>query len=152
MRMTGGGLGVDLPTGWEGSISGGPRLDTQADEPAVWRTVAHFANFPLPAERADFGAETTEVMRAGDVFVVLFEYGPESADSALFAQQGVPRLAAGDFHRDTLQHGRPGQSGVQRFFQVGGRPFCLYVVAGSHIDRADAVPPVNALLDSLELR
>ena len=90
-------------------------------------------------------------MRRGDVFVVLFEYGPESVGKALFAEQGVPRIAARDFDRNALQHAVGGQSGLQRFFTVDGRPFCLYVVVGSHIDRADAVGPVNAVLDSMEI-
>lgn len=81
--------------------------------------------------------------------MVLFEYGPESAGKALFAAQGVPRIAPGDFDRNALQRGVAGQSGLQRFFTAGNRPFCLYVVVGSHIDRADAVPAVNDLLDSL---
>jgi hypothetical protein len=43
----------------------------------------------------------------------------------------------------------PGQSGLQQFFTHRGRAFCLYVVLGSHIDRAEVLPRVNAVLDSL---
>ena len=149
MRLSGAGLTVELPAGWEGEIGNGVAL---AAAPEVRRaTVSHFANFPLPAERADFGAGAVDVMGPGDIFVALFEYGPESAGKALFAGQGMPRIAPRDFDRNALQHGLPGQSGLQRFFTLAGRPFCLYVVAGSHLDRADVVPQVNALLDSLQV-
>jgi hypothetical protein len=146
VRLEGAGVAVDLPTGWEGEIGNAAAL--AAEGPADRKLVAHFANFPLPANRADFGAEAVKVMRPGDVFVVLFEYGAESTDRALFRSDGMPHIAAGDFDRNALQHGIPGQSGLQRFFRVNGRPFSLYVVVGSHIDRADVVDQVNALLAS----
>lgn len=147
MRVQASGVSVDLPSGWEGEIRRGGDLAPQGL--SLRPTVAHFANFPLPTARADFGADVVEEMRAGDAFVTLFEYGPESAGTALFAQEGIPRLTPRDFDRNTLQRPLPGQSGLQRFFTVNGRPFCLYVVVGSHIDRADAVGPINQLLDSL---
>ncbi len=149
MQLARSGITVDLPPGWDGAIGRSTGLAPQAAGKLFEPTVAHFANFPLPANRADFGADVTDKMRPGDVLVVLFEYGAESAGKALFASEGVPRIAPGDFDRNALQHGVAGQSGLQRFFSVGGRPFCLYVVVGSHIDRADAVPAVNDLLDSL---
>ncbi len=149
MQLARSGISVDVPPGWDGAIGRSGALTPQAAADLVEPTVAHFANFPLPASRADFGADVTETMRPGDVLVVLFEYGPESAGKALFAAQGVPRIAPGDFDRNALQRGVAGQSGLQRFFTAGNRPFCLYVVVGSHIDRADAVPAVNDLLDSL---
>ncbi|CAN5860492.1 hypothetical protein BH23ACT5_BH23ACT5_01620 [soil metagenome] len=151
MRVSGHGVSVDLPSGWEGTIRGEPPVGVQGAAGGEWPTVAHLANFPLPAERADFGGDVVESMRVGDVFVVLFEYDSSSAETALFAHEGVPRVAAADFHRDALQHGVPGQSGLQRFFRVGRRAFCLYVVVGSHLDRADVVPQVIAVLDTLEL-
>lgn len=150
-RLSGSGIAVDLPSGWGGEINRAGVLAPQGDHQVTRPTVGHFANFPMPPDRADFGAETAGQMRAGDVFVVLFEYGPESAGTALFASDGAPRIAAADFDRNALQHGVPGQSGLQRFFTVAGRPFCLYVVVGSHIDRADAVPAVNSILASLEV-
>lgn len=149
MRIEGAGMAVDLPAGWEGEIGNGAAL---ASSPEVRRaTVSHFANFPLPAQRADFGAGAVDAMGPGDVFVALFEYGPESAGKALFDFEGMPSIGPRDFDRNALQHGIPGQSGLQRFFTVGGRPFCLYVVVGSHLDRADVVPQVNALLASIDV-
>lgn len=145
MQLAGAGLTVELPPGWEGTID--RRLPLQGDGPSS--TVTHLANFPLAASRADFGGDVVESMRPGDVFVVVFEYGEGSADKALFAAQGAPSVRAADFDRDALQHGVPGQSGLQRFFRIGARAFCVYVVVGSHIDRADAVGPVNSILASL---
>jgi hypothetical protein len=106
----------------------------------------------LPAERGSFGSGAVELMGAGDAFITLFEYGPESADTELFAAQGIPRqILAREFDRNALQRSLPGQSGLQRFFTHKGRAFCLYVVLGSHLDRADLIPRVNAVLDTLDI-
>jgi hypothetical protein len=109
-------------------------------------------SFPLPAERGSFGSGATELMNDDDILMVLFEYGPESADTPLFASDGPPRsFTASDCDRDALQHAIPGQSGVQRFFTTRGRAFCLYVVLGSHLDRSELIPRVNDVLATLEI-
>lgn len=149
-RLSRSGVGVDLPAGWEGSISGGG-FELQSDG-ANEPTVMHLASFPLPAERGSFGSGAVETMGPGDVFISLFEYGPEAVGTELFAEEGIPRkLAARQFDRNALQRALPEQSGLQLFFTERGRAFCLYVVLGSHIDRADLIPAVNAALDSLEI-
>jgi hypothetical protein len=113
----------------------------------------HLGSFPLPAQRGTFGSEAVELMNSQDVFMVLFEYGPESAGSPLFAAEGIPRgLQARQFDRNSLQRAVPGQSGLQQFFTHRGRAFCIYIVLGSHVDRADLLPRVNAVLDSLEIQ
>jgi len=85
-----------------------------------------------------------------DVFVCLFEYGPESSGTALFAQRGRPAvLSPNDFSPVRLRRGLLGQSGTQSFFTEAGRPFSLYAVLGSHVHRASLVPKVNALIASL---
>lgn len=149
-RLTRAGIGVEVPTGWEGSIAGGDfrLLDDGASEP----TVMHLGSFPLPVERGSFGSGAVELMSNRDVFMVLFEYGDDSVGTALFESEGIPRnLQARQFDRNALQRALPGQSGLQQFFTHRGRAFCLYVVLGSHIDRADLLPQVNAVLDSLEI-
>ncbi len=150
-RMTRGGVSVEVPQGWEGDISdGGFRL---LDDGSRQPTVMHLASFPMPAERGSFGAGAVDAMRANDIFLALFEYGPESVGTPLFANQGVPRaVLAGDFDRDSLQFGMPGQTGLQHFFTHNGRAFCLYIVLGSHLDRADLVERVSAVLRSLEIQ
>ncbi len=136
------GLAVGLPAGWEGRIQ--RRLATAASEQT--HAVVHLANFALPEERDDFGGGVTPAMRSSDVLVVLFEYGPESAGSRLFAAQGMPRVSADMFGSKRLQRPLPGQLGCQRFFTANGRQFCLYVVAGSRVYLARIVAEVNAVL------
>jgi len=164
VRLTSGGVGFELPEGWEGEID--PGSGTWRETPpdgtiktlpatqpggAVRRVVAHVANFPLPAGRGDFGNGAVQQMRSGDVFVALFEYDPESAAQPLFRHAGVPEIGAGDFEPAALQQPVLGSSAVQRFFQVSDRAFCLYVVVGSHIDRRDVVPAIRTVLAGLEI-
>lgn len=141
------GINVKLPTGWEGVIG----RHTELEDGSVRNVVAHFASFPLPARRGDFGGGAVELMNASDAFVVLFEYGREAAGTALFAADRIPEIASGHFDRTAIQRPMPLQSGVQRFFTVAGRAFCLYVVVGSHVDRADVLPAINKLMASLQI-
>ena len=148
-RLAKSGIQVDIPSGWEGEISGGgfPLLAEGSREP----TVLHAATFPLGPHRGSFGAGAVQRMSNQDVLIVLFEYGEESVGTPLFSSSdAMPReLLTGDFDRSQLQHTLPGQSGLQHFFTENGRAFCLYVVLGSHIDRFDLVPMVNAVLESI---
>lgn len=149
-RLSRSGVAVEVPSGWEGDISGGgfQLLSDDSREP----TVLHVGSFPLPAERGSFGTGAVELMRNDDIFMALFEYGPESIGSPLFANNGAPQsVSSNDFDREALQHGVPGQSGLQYFFTERNRAFCLYVVLGSHVDRADLLPRVNAVLATLEI-
>ena len=115
----------------------------------VARPVAHFATFPLPRSVADFGGGAVTRWGPDDLFATLFEYGPESLGSALFAKAGLPRrMRADDFRPYLLRRGRPGHSGTQWFFTEAERPFTLYVVLGSHARRHALVPRVNALLEA----
>jgi hypothetical protein len=150
-RLDRAGIGLEVPNGWEGSISGGDfqLLADGARQP----TVMHLGSFPLPVERGSFGSGAVELMNSGDVFMALFEYGADSVGTALFESEGIPRnLQARQFDRNALQRALPGQSGLQQFFTHQGRAFCLYVVLGSHIDRADLLPQVNDILDTLEIQ
>lgn len=149
VTLEGSGITARLPAGWEGEITSDHGLLSDGSRRP---TLGHFANFPLPRLRGDYGSGAVESMEPGDVMVMLFEFDRESAGSALFAHEGVPHpLVAGDFDRNGLQRTIQGQSGVQRFFSQSGRAFCLYVVAGSHIDRADVLPAVNSVLATIEI-
>lgn len=149
-RLERSGVAVEVPAGWEGTLTGGG-FELMADG-AVEPTVMHLGTFPLPAERGSFGSGAVELMSNQDIFITLFEYGPEAADTPLFAAQGIPTgLQARQFDRDALQEARPEQSAVQQFFTYRGRAFCLYVVLGSHIDRNDLLPRVNQVLDTLQI-
>jgi hypothetical protein len=154
------GIAVSPPPGWDGQIfrhdpepippSAAPGARAQGLVEAT-PPVAHVANFALPTERGDFGGGAVELMASGGVFISLLEHPADEAGTALFApHQGVPwPLSADDFSPDTLQRGLAGQSGLQRFFVVEGRPFCLYVVLGSHRLRTVLVPEVNQVLASV---
>jgi hypothetical protein len=176
VKLRGHGIGAQLPRGWEGTIRAERREDAQAqvgsfavrpqdrggdaperpsDEgpPAapVTAPVAHFATFPLPARRDDFGGDLVELMSDDDVFVALLEYGPAEAGTALFSDQGLPRrLDPRRFSPGALQRTRTGSVGYQRFFTEAGRPFCLYVVIRSE-DVHRHVRRVEELLATVEI-
>lgn len=151
------GVDVALPTGWEGEIfnrapdavRANRSLGMAADDGEVARNVVHLANFALPAERGDFGSGAVELMNSGAILLVLFEHGPESVDTALFARSGVPQLTPDEFDPQQMQRTLNGQSGRQIFFNEAGRAFCLYVVLGSHRQRGTLVPLVNEVLANL---
>lgn len=146
MNLSGSGISVSLPDGWEGAITpGGAQPDG-----AMRHAVLHLANFALPARRADYGGGVVELMRPGDVLVVLLEFGRQAVAQPLFAASGFPLpLRASDFDRDALQRRIEGHGGCQRFLNQSGRAFCLYVVVGSHLDRADILPQLNAVLGTI---
>ena len=141
------GLAVGLPAGWEGRIQRRPAVAASGDTHAV----VHLANFPLPERRDDFGGGVTPGMRSPDVFVTLFEYGPEARGTPLFAAQGIPRVNAAMFSSKRLQRPLPGQLGCQRFFTVGDRNFCLYVVAGSRAHLPRIIAEVNTVLARVQV-
>lgn len=164
------GISTVLPTGWEGRISQRraptaatastpeARAAARAAGSTGWsgerpNPVAHFANFALPANRGDFGSGVVNSMTRDDVFVVLFEYGPESVGKPLFAGRGLPRrLRADQFHPKALQQVLPGQSGHQTFFTESGRAFCLYVVLGSHANGRALVGKANQVLAATKIQ
>jgi hypothetical protein len=141
------GVGLEVPQGWEGRIIRRPSVHP-AERP---RAVVHIASFPMPEERGDFGVGVTELMRSGDVFVTLFEYGPESVGTPLFASIGIPKLTADLFGSRRLQRTLPGQLGCQLFFTADQRPFCLYVVVAGRLHVQASVKQVNAVLEQLDL-
>ncbi|HEX3839685.1 MAG TPA: hypothetical protein VHU85_02730 [Acidimicrobiales bacterium] len=139
------GIEARLPSGFEGKIFIRPRV---ADE--ITYPVAHFASFPLPNQVGDFGGGAVTMMGPNDIFAVLFEYGPESIGTRLFARQGMPHsLSIDDFRPNLLRRGIGGQSGTQWFFTESQRPFTFYAVLGSHVRRSALVPQVNTLLSNL---
>jgi hypothetical protein len=146
-RLAAHGVALEVPAGWEGRIVRRTPLNPVERS----RPVVHLASFPMPEERGDFGVGVTELMRSGDVFVTLFEYGPESLGKPLFASVGVPRLTAERFTAKRLQRTLPGQVGCQLFFTAERRPFCLYVVVAGRLHLRAVIPPLNDMLQRLEL-
>jgi hypothetical protein len=134
---------LDLPAGWEGRV-----WKRDHGEPVV-----HAANFALPESDGDFGVTAAQTMPRAGVLVVLVEYEPAQAGTALFAANGPPRrLRGSDFSGKTLLHALPGQAGLQRFFTTAnGRPFCLYVVIGSAADAPALAEQATTILAGLTI-
>ena len=151
------GVSVELPLGWDGAIRHRPIParelsvggDGQAEDSHV---VVHAANFSLPPDRGDFGSGAVESMRSEHLLIVVFDYGPDAAGTVLFRHQGVPvPLDPEAFDPNMMQRPLPGQSGLQRFFTVDGRGYCLYVALGSHRNRHALVAHANEVLLTLDL-
>jgi hypothetical protein len=154
------GISVELPEGWNGMIY--RRRDEDEDEPAAAgrRAVRGGATLrastvPVDFDDADFGSGIVERLGPDDSMVILFEYTADERlvpGEGLFAEQGEPwPLDPNAFHRRALQVNLSGQAGLQRFFTVGGRPFCVYVVVGSARRVATTVRGVNDLLATVRI-
>ena len=84
--------------------------------------------------------------------VVLVDYGPEEAGTALFANPAPERVDPARLSPSTLLQRRPGQRGLQRFFTTAGRAMCLYVVVGSAAHAPDLAAAVSRVLATLDVR
>lgn len=141
------GVRVSVRAGWE--VEFGELHATGGGPP---RSLVHLANFALPPTRGDYGSGAVEEMDGGGILVVLMEFAPEKASSAMFSGEGLPvDLDPGDFSSQALQRRIPGQAGAQRFFVADGRPFGLYVVLGSARMAAVLVPEVNRSLAEITI-
>jgi len=146
-QLSGHGLGVDLPEGWDG------RIYTRRDESSerTNRTL-HAATFALPADPGDFGAGAVGQMTDSDVLVVLLEYDREVAGTALFANEGLPSsLRPESFSPNAMPKVVPGRSASQYFFTLAGRAFCLFVVLGSHNDRVRLSAVASSVAGSISI-
>jgi hypothetical protein len=150
MNLEAHGIGVRIPQGWEARLFRHP-----GGEPTL-----HAGSFPLPPSDGEFGSRATASMPVGATFLALTEYRPGAglqAGEGLFAPALVPsRLTHGDLHPRTLLVARAGHEGLQRFFTVSGRPFCLYVVLnrglGATVAADGHLRAVNGLLGSLAVK
>jgi hypothetical protein len=154
-------MSVEVPAGWEGRIYTHRRLTSppagtaqqpQGNAPSnPDNAVLHLASFAIPPGSGDYGGGAVEMMTSKDLFMVVMEHGNESANKPLFAVVGIPQLTVDEVSPTTLQRLIEGQSGVQKFFHIGNRAFCLYVVFGSHARRVRTIPLVNDVLRSLSI-
>lgn len=146
-RISASGLSVTPPPGWEAAIYQRRPLDGEVTFPII-----HAATVPLPPGRGDYGGGLVETLAPDDVFVSLLEFGPDAARTELFNRiQGVPGLTPDSFRPRQLQRTIRGQAGVQRFFTVAGRAFCLYSVIGSFPLRVTLAARANQLIGSLHV-
>lgn len=142
MNLDHGGVRLALPTGWEARA----RLQPSSAPGRRGNLLLHAATIPLPADRGDFGSGVVEHLGPDDVFLSLFEYDAADAGKALFASRGLPVLRPSEFSTAHLQRTQLGRSGGQWFFSAAGRPFCLFVVLGSHSRRVAGAARATALL------
>jgi hypothetical protein len=163
MKLESYGITTDLPGGWEGRIALRPSAsptarvgDAKVSVDGVTATghpsetafpVAHLANFPLPDNRGDFGSGAVDLMTDQDVLIVLAEYGPECAGTALFSHQGLPtELTPNMFSGSALQRTITGQAGAQIWCTVANRAFCVYVVLGRQANASRILPGAKQTL------
>jgi hypothetical protein len=58
----------------------------------------------------------------------------------------------GQFNPNGMQRRVAGQAGFQHFFTEGNRPFCLYVVIGSHRQAVRLAQHANEVLERIEVQ
>lgn len=160
-RLAGHGLAVALPARWEGRLYrrtvGQPSTALRAQPTATgWpgelsHPILHLANFALPASRGDYGTGAVERMGQDNLFVALLEFGPECLGTALYSPRGLPCVTPGQFDPNGMQRRVAGQAGFQHFFTEGNRPFCLYVVIGSHRQAVRLAKQANEVLERIEV-
>lgn len=146
MKVSAHGIGADLPSGWDARIF----RRRPEREAADTHPILHAGNFPLPVTAGDYGSGAVELMGATSVFVVLKEFATEAAALPLFAASGRPaQLPYQTFSPNALQRAIKGHAGAQFFFTEQDRPFCLYVVLGSYVDRSGLAPAAGTVLDRI---
>lgn len=146
--VAGFGLSMTIPTGWEAVIYRRPPAQGETTHP-----VAQAATVPIPTQRGDYGGGIVETLGPTDVFIAFLEFGPQASSSALFpATQYAPVVTADSYRARQLQRTVPGQAGVQRFFSIAGRSFCLYSVIGSLSARVALCASANQLISSFRVQ
>ena len=113
--------------------------------------VLHLADIALPEGRGDYGSGAVQRLGPANVFAALVEFGSESVGTAMFSGRGWPRLRARDLHAQAMQRPIDRMAGVQQFFVVEGRAFCLYCVVGSSVRRGVLVDRLNAALAGVRI-
>lgn len=140
--MSGEGIAVDAPAGWDVRIGSDPDGDL---------AVLHLASFALPSSVGGFGGEAIDAMPDDGVVIAVLEYDAAHAGRRLFRRTGFPRLRVGDLDPAALTHGRPLRAGAQRFAVLAGRPFCAYVVVGVAPSPRRLLGVANRVLASIDV-
>ncbi|MDX6555648.1 MAG: hypothetical protein QOD86_1843 [Miltoncostaeaceae bacterium] len=143
MRVSGQGIALDAPPGWDVRI---------ARDPDDGLAVVHAASFPLPPAVGGFGGEAIDAMPPESVVLSLLEYEPAAAGRGLFAGRAAfAALRVRDLDPSAITRALPGRAGVQRFAVLAGRPFCAYVVVSRSARPRRLLETANRLLASLEI-
>jgi hypothetical protein len=141
------GMSVTPPAGWEATIY---RRSARPGESTF--PVLHASTTRLPSVRGDYGSGAVELLGPDDVFVAILDFGPSAAGTALFSGlRAVPGLTPDAYRTRQLQRTIRGQAGVQRFFTLHGRGFCLYSVIGSLANRVPSTARANQLIGSIHI-
>lgn len=140
------GLRVELPPRWSGRVFARPG----------GIATLHAGSFQLALHDGEFGDRSTGLMPQVATFMALTEYLPGrglAPGQGLFTPTRLPRrLDPAGFSRAGLAHPRPGQAGLQHFFTVAGRPFCLYVVlAGGRAHRRGQLAHAHEILRTVRI-
>ena len=146
MILAGHGIHIELPRGWSGR---GYRRGRGA-------VTLHAANYPLVLDDGEFGDRSTARMPAGGCFLSITEYLPggdlRPGTGLYTARRLTLPLDPASLSARGLAHPRPGQAGAQQFATLGGRPFCLYVVAaGDRLQRRRATLHADQVLHTLRV-
>jgi len=144
--VDGHGLRVQIPHSWEARIWASR---DEASNPARDLAVIHAGSFALPHEDMHFGGLAPGKMRAGDFFIALVEYGKPSSDR-WFKARGIPLPVTWlNFRESFVRNAIPQHVGLQHFFSLGERTFCLYV-EGVGPPNAEGLAFLNATLGTIE--
>lgn len=150
MILSGRGVSIDLPTGWEGRIAAGATLPAP-----LGLAVVHLGNFALPADHSGFGSVCTGQVGSGRTFIAMVEYGPDLGGRGIYQASKLPLpLLAGDFAMNRLQVLRRRQAGAQLFATLSGRPFVVYVVvsiSGTCADLDARIEAASRILGTLSV-
>lgn len=143
-ELTGFGLTVTLPDGWNGVVY--QRDPLVQDE--IRRPVMQASTLDVTLDQGDFGGGLVENLGSFDVFLTLLEIDPGN-ELALANPGFVRTLAPEAFAGNRLRRLILGQGGYEGFFTESSRAFCLYVVVGSIDNLGGFLGPINDLLQSI---
>jgi hypothetical protein len=146
-RLTGHGISIRLPRGWEGEI-----FVPDLPPPAVNLPVLHATDQPLSMHRSTFAPELAARAGSTGTLIALVEFDPDLANRGLYAPQGLSLpIRREDLHPKALQVPDPFQEGRQWFWSIRDRAFCLYVVLGVGLGAHERLALVNEALGTLRI-
>jgi hypothetical protein len=147
MRLADRGLALDVPRGWEARI-----FVPSLPPPAINLPVLHVSSVALPPARSSYAPEVGPAVGSSGAFAALVEFEPALADVGLYAARGMPLpIRSVDLDPAALQLPELDQGGLQRFFSLAGRAFCLYVIAGLGAGMEGRLGSLNGALASVEI-
>lgn len=148
MRITAHSLAVDTETPLDARIY----RRAVEDDGAATHPIVHLCTTAMPEDRGDYGSGAVDELTGQDVFISLVEFDAADAGKGLFSTQGrPPTIDPSAFSSQALQRVQNNQSGAQFWFTEEGRPFCLYVVLGSHANRVALARKATELVQSLQI-